>query len=574
MPGFFCVISNNTTMESANPNNKNTISINNLFAKQCTIDKFNADKVFMQDANFFVLIEGVILNKIVLIKKYEQKTFMKTLIKMYEINGDEFFDEFRGSFSGVFYDIYNDRKLIFTSHIGDKQVFYSSNRCGLLISSEINYLIDHMRNENINYTLNKDSAYCLLTYGFMIEDATMFNEILKLRPGSYILIERSKFTIKQYYQIDNSPNYNQKLDDIIENVDFLFRQAIKRAFDKDREYGYKHLVALSGGLDSRMTTWVANDMGYGHNIVNCTYSQSTYLDETIPKQIARDLKHEWIFKSLDNGLFLKNIEDVVKLNAGSSFYYGLSHVKNFMDIIDKKKFGMLHSGQLGDVILGTYSCSPRYKKKTIMDGAISTKLSKNISDSLFKRRYNNQELFKLYERGFNGINQGLLVPQCTNETYSPFMDVDFINYCMSIPLKLRYNHYIYHKWMLEKYPKATQYKWERINAKITDKKISIHGSDLYIRNIPNQVLVTCLDNMNIKKNKSKIETVNHMNPFDYWYKSNHNLKVFLDNYYEVNIDNVEDYALRKACQHLYLKGNVREKLLTLTLLSSLKLYFG
>ena len=118
----------------------------------------------------------------------------------------------------------------------------------------------------------------------MLEDNTLFNEIKKLIAGHYILIKSGKLHIVQYYKLSNIPNYDQSQQKIIENIDILFRQAIKRAFDKDKEYGYKHLVALSGGLDSRMTTWVAHDMGYGENIVNFTFSQSDYLDETIPKK--------------------------------------------------------------------------------------------------------------------------------------------------------------------------------------------------------------------------------------------------------------------------------------------------
>lgn len=123
-----------------------------------------------------------------------------------------------------------------------------------------------------------------------------------MNAGKYIKIENNKFEIKTYYELDNTPNYNQTEDEIIDNINELFRNAVKLEFEKDKEYRYKHIVALSGGLDSRMTTWVAHDMGYTDQL-NYTFSQSDYLDETIAKEIARDLEHEWIFKFLDNGVF-------------------------------------------------------------------------------------------------------------------------------------------------------------------------------------------------------------------------------------------------------------------------------
>lgn len=126
------------------------------------------------------------------------------------------------------------------------------------------------------------------------------------------------------------------MNEKIEN-DKIFRRTIELEFEKDKEYGYKHIATVSGGLDSRMTTWVVHDMGYTDQ-VNYTFSQSGYLDETIAKEIARDLKHEWIFKFLDNGNFLTNIEDMIKVNFGNFLYTGSAHEKKYDRFIESKSF--------------------------------------------------------------------------------------------------------------------------------------------------------------------------------------------------------------------------------------------
>ena len=84
------------------------------------------------------------------------------------------------------------------------------------------------------------------------------------------------------------------------------------------EYGYNHICSLSGGLDSRMTAIVAHEMGYDQQL-NITFSQSDYLDETIAKQIASDYGHNWMFKSLDNGIFLFDIDSCSFLINGILF---------------------------------------------------------------------------------------------------------------------------------------------------------------------------------------------------------------------------------------------------------------
>lgn len=578
MPGFLGYIGKRTNQSIFGKNQRkdlaNDIISNDLiYLERRTVNKFLNDKVFIENEEFIVVTEGVILNSKDLINKYNCINLSEAIIEMYKKNGNEFFNEFRGSFSGFLCDKKNNKEIIYTSHIGDKQVFYSKVGNDFVFGSEINFIIEYYKKSNIKYNLNEVGAYNLLTYGYMLEENTLFSEIKKLIAGHYILITNNSIDIIQYYKLDNDTNYSQTEEEIIENIDILFRQAVKRAFNKDKEYGYRHLVALSGGLDSRMTTWVANDMGYGSNIVNYTFSQSGYLDETIAKKIAGDLKHEWIFKFLDNGLFLMNIEEIVKISSGGALYYGLGHGKSCLDLIDLDTFGIVHSGQLGDVIIGTYFSSlDSDKEYSIGDGAYSKMLINKLDNHSLKLKYKNQEIFKFYNRGFNGINQGLLTSQESTETYSPFCDLDFLKYCLQIPLKFRYNHNIYFKWILKKYRRAANYKWETLNGKITDKKVNILNRQILLKQLPIKSIYYLKRKLGIQK--SALSSKNHMNPLDYWYDTNKDLRDFMENYYESNINRLSfNKELMNDCKYLYNKGNNIEKNQVLTLLSVLKLYF-
>lgn len=72
----------------------------------------------------------------------------------------------------------------------------------------------------------------------MLKDNTIFSWINKLSVAHYILVEDREFEITQYYKLYNTPNCNQLESQIIDNINKLFRQAIKRAFDKERGYRY------------------------------------------------------------------------------------------------------------------------------------------------------------------------------------------------------------------------------------------------------------------------------------------------------------------------------------------------
>lgn len=542
------------------------------YIERRTVNKFLNDKVFEENDSYLVLIEGVILNSLELKNKYASKSFYKTIIEMYKLNGAEFFNEFRGSFSGVFFDKSNDLKIIFTDQIGDKQIFYSEINNELTFGSEINYIIENFTKSNISYTLNTTSAYNLLTFGFLIEDGTLVNEIHKLIAGHYILLKNGKIEIKCYYKLDNTPDENQSESEIIDSIDKLFRNAVKKSFDKDKEYGYKHLVGLSSGLDSRMTTWVANDLGYSDNIVNFTFSQSNYLDETIPKKISEHLKHEWIFKSLDNGLFLKNLEDTVKISSGGALYYGMAHSKSCFDLLNMENFGIIHTGQLGDVVISTfYSSTDTNKQFSLNQGAYSKLLKHKIQDQKLKLEYKNEEIFKFYSRGFNGANQGLLIAQEYTETFSPFYDLDFMEYCLKIPLKFRFKHNIYIKWILKKYPEAAKFIWGKINNTITDNAFL-----LTLRKLKKQLIFKPVKSILKRLGKRRTGTFSrfHMNPLDYWYANNPDIKNFMDDYFENHIDQFDfNNKLKTDLMIMYKKGKCVEKTQALTLLAFYKLYF-
>jgi asparagine synthase (glutamine-hydrolysing) len=534
-------------------------SLPGLYIERQATQKFKNDKLFHDSEEFFILTEGIILNSDELVEKYKKHSLLDTIILMYKHNGNDFFKEFRGSFAGLIFDKKNKKKIVYTNHTGDKPIFYSQQSLEIVFSSNLNYLLGYFKKNKLPYSLNKEAVYHLLTYGGMLEDNTIFNEIKKLRPGCYLILENSNFQVKEYYRINNEPNYDQSENEIIDNIDKLFRQAIKRAFEKDRAFGYKHLVSLSGGLDSRMTTWVANDMGYGDNIVNYTFSQSDYLDAIVPRQIASDLKHEWIFKFLDNGVFLKNIDDAAQLALfGTSFVPG----KSFFDLLNKDRFGIAHTGMLGDSVLGATYCSSKQQNMnfSLTTEAPYTILSHKLNQDKIKLTYANGEIFGFYVRGFNFLLPQFLVIQETLETYSPFCDVDFLDYCLKIPLELRYKHYIYFKWVLTKYPKATDYTLERLKYKITDPRLlSFFG-------------------ISINKFLELLKYANlyaiAMNPYADWYDTNSSLKTFMDKYFAENIPRLNfDEELKKDCAHLYTSGSGFEKTHVMILLSALKLYF-
>lgn len=526
-------------------------------------EKFSEDRVLFNKNGVIFFLNGVILNKSCFI--CENEDFTQTCFRLYEKLGPEFIQNLNGSFNGFVYNS-NDKSLhVFNDHIGSKPLYYHKELD--LISSKISLLYDLLYFLKLTPTLSIESAYCLLSYGFMLDTLTLSNEVSKLSPGS--VLNKGNKHCYTYFQLDNTPDESITKNDAISIIDDSFSKAIRLQFDKDIEYGLAHLVGLSGGLDSRMTSMVAHELGYIGQ-TNFTFSQNFYLDETIAKNISKDLHHEWIFKSLDNGLFLRNLDEITEISGGSVLYYGLAHGESLYRLLNFSNVGLVHTGQLGDVVVGTFYNNDKFSDSyKAGDGALSTTLAEKISLSTLNRDYQNQEIFNFYNRGFSGANSGLASIQNYSETMSPFYQIDMLNNAIKIPAEIRFGHNLYKDWILTKHKSAAEYKWEKTGQSLKAKTFNINGKAFTSK----QVLGIAARKI-LGVDFNDVGSKNHMNPFQFWYNTNKSLKLFIDNYYLANINFVEDFELKNDVEDLFNNGTVLNKLQVISLLSAIKRFFN
>lgn len=531
------------------------------------VNKYDDDKIFFQNEDYLLVLDGVVLNKLDLININGGRDWKDVVINLYR-QSDVFFDVFRGSYSGLLYDKKKNKTIVFSDHIGTKFLYYIKLNDAIFVSSMMAEMYSFLQQNNIPYSLEQDSAYLLLSYGYMLGNRTLCDKVMKMKSGCYLTITDSKVEEKRYCLLDNTPDYSLSEEDAIELIDIEFRKAIVLEFEKDNEYNYKHLVALSAGLDSRMTCWVAHEMGYT-NQLNITFSQSNYWDEIVPKQISSDLKHEWLFKALDNGLWLYDVNAITKITGGNVLYYGLAHGNSLYKYMNFGNLGMLHSGQLGDVVVGTFFSGKDDKKLfELGDGAYSNRCLAKLKEIKLED-FANQEIAKFYHRGFNGANNGQICEMEYNETCSPFMNWDFMNAVLKIPVELRYGHYIYKKWILAKYPAAAKYVWEKIGCRIDRKygMVRVGSKVLKVEDVPMRILkkISGLNGFNDKSN---------MNPLGYYINHNKALQEYLCSLVVKDIEYVKDMQLKNILQEMGSSNNPIERIQAVSLLSANQLFFS
>ena len=568
MPGIFGTNKKNphSVMEQENRIYKK-INSGEWFLELSSIKKFENDKTLYEDESYIILLDGVILNLRSLKQEYNKDRLEDLLILMYNKLGNNFFNSFRGNFCGFFRDKKSDKTLIFTNHTGDKTIFYSYNNNELIFSSEIKYIIDLMKKNNISYNVDERGIYCILTYAYMYDDLTTIKEIKRLLPGNYLKIENGKLEKLTYYKISNEIiETRESEDEVIEKIEEKFKKAVKLQVEKNNEYGYDNYAPLSAGLDSRMTNYMIKKFT-NKPVYNITYSQTKQLDEKIPAQISAELKNHWIFKNLDNGLALYYIDESINFTDGIIYYLWPAQLYDYMKELNTENMGIIHTGVIGDVVLGTFFKNYQKKDYEIGDGAYSKKLINKLKSKINIKEYDNYEIGMFYNRAFNGAVLGYsMVFQYYTEAMSPFMNVDFIDYCLSLPIEYRMSHNIYYKWVRKYHPEAGKYSH---NGKKIPKsnaiKISFKGKKYPLRSLPSMI-----------KNKinARFRKNCNMNPVQYWYESNNDLKDKLDEYYRSNIHLMNEFKeLQADMTNLYNFGTAIEKVQVISVLMFMKKYF-
>lgn len=526
------------------------------------LNKFPKDQVFLEEEAQISFLDGYVYNKDKLMTKGAgdwQHTFAEAMQK----DAGECLRTLRGGFCGYIYNKQDSALVAYTDQIAAKALYYYADKERWIVSSHIPYMISVLKAAGISYHFHETAAKYMLTYGYMLDDSTFVKEIHRLLPGQLVRIENGRAKVERYYLIPNKEAQMSE-QEAVERIDSAFREAVRREFDKDREYGRRHLVDLSGGLDSRMVSWVAHDMGYTDQL-NVTYCRADYLDYKISQQIAVYLGHEYLFKALDDANWLYDIDDIISKNNGAALYTGITGGSRLLGTLDTEQFGIEHTGMIGDAILSTF-----YHDRELNFGKprpglnqYSNRLSYSV-DSQVMEEYPCQEMFAVYTRGMMGAMSSYIIRQHYIEAASPFTDVDFLETVFSIPFAYRNRHHIYLKWMEQKYPQATAFGWEKWGG------VKPREDHIFFRKVKTTQRLLCRAACKAFKRQS----TDNMNPLDYWYGKSPGVQAYCRDYYLQNRDRSEiDGQLKKDISLMFEEGTVEEKSMALTVLGAVKLYF-
>ncbi|MCI9132645.1 MAG: hypothetical protein HFI31_00445 [Lachnospiraceae bacterium] len=513
--------------------------------------KFNEDAINYENDFWSIVSQGFFLNEIELKEKYHVSDTFELLLCLINETDGEISRLLYGSYVIVAFDKIRQRLIICNDLLSKHSLYYAiirdtgMNEEVLIFSDSYFETIDQANKLGAKLTIDLLGIKMMNRHRIFYDDITYLKEVKFLKPYKWIDVIDNDVIVKGI----NIPKEDDRIEaeNIITKCNQLFEKAVKEQYHKNVNYGYKQVVTLSGGMDSRTTFLYGLKAGYKNQICY-TYAEADSMDFQIAQSIADNEGCQFFFHSITNGNFLMKRNEIAEENEGQMVYGGATGTYESICMYDTSQWGIVHTGIGGGEIMGDLCVADEQKGW------------KRFEDSLDCTEQERERL-KFMRSEYDGYNQFSNlndIRRCLNsqktaqrfcEYMSPFLYEPFFNWMLTIPYEIKKERKLYLKW-LEKYCKTNYPSTFKFGAK-KDSKMNY-----YLRRCINYI-----------SNKSGRKTIYDMNPYQYWEKTNIELVNKLTELYETDLNELMgkiDNDIVKVIQEDWDIANINKKINILT----------
>ncbi len=244
-----------------------------------------------EDKTIWITFNGEIFNyrelRVDLLSKgheFYTKSDTEVIVHLYEDHGVDCLNYLNGQFAFAIWDRNIERLFIARDRVGIRPLFYTFIDGSIIFASEIKALFTDKRVKREIDPLALDQIF---TFWTTILPRTSFRGIFELPAGHYLLIESGNWKIKQYWDLDFTPDTNVKTDaEYAEDLRELLIDSTKLQLRADVPVG----AYLSGGIDSSViTTLIKKYTDTPLRTFSVTFSDEAYDESDYQKQLIKYL---------------------------------------------------------------------------------------------------------------------------------------------------------------------------------------------------------------------------------------------------------------------------------------------
>jgi asparagine synthase (glutamine-hydrolysing) len=223
--------------------------------------EMGAQPMFSDDGRFLIIYNGEIYNYIEirqdLIKqgiKFKTNSDTEVLLRLLIRYGVEAIPMLNGMFAFCFYDITENSFVLCRDHLGIKPVYFAQTDRGLFFASEIKALV---KSGAVKAQLNQNALLEYFTFQFCLGQKTLFDNVLKLEPGTYVRgIKNTVLKAVRYWDTNFTTDSDHDTSYFESQLASKLQKATKLQMRSDVPVG----TYLSGGIDSSVVTLLAQQL--------------------------------------------------------------------------------------------------------------------------------------------------------------------------------------------------------------------------------------------------------------------------------------------------------------------------
>jgi asparagine synthase (glutamine-hydrolysing) len=186
---------------------------------------------------------------------FATETDTEVIVHLYEELGANCVTQLRGMFAFAIWDSRQDVLFLARDRVGIKPLYYWQNHRSLVFGSEIKSIL---ADPEVESEVDPAMIDRLLTFFYLPGEQTLFRNVKKLPPASYMLIKAGRSEIHTYWDLHFDPS-PMPMAEAEARLASLLEESVKLHMISDVPVG----VLLSGGLDSTAMLSIASEAAGG-----------------------------------------------------------------------------------------------------------------------------------------------------------------------------------------------------------------------------------------------------------------------------------------------------------------------
>ncbi len=210
--------------------------------------------IWNEDKSCCIVFNGELYNFLDLRPELETKGHVfstnadtEVILHAYEEWGIDCLERLNGMFALAIWDGNRQRLFLARDRIGEKPLYYYRDANRLVFGSEIKAILG---DKSIPRAVNPRGMVNYLTFGYAMAPETMYQNIFKLLPGHYMVVEGGEVHTAEYWDVGYEPQILETAliteSNLVERLQFLLDDSVRRRMIADVPVG----AFLSGGVDS------------------------------------------------------------------------------------------------------------------------------------------------------------------------------------------------------------------------------------------------------------------------------------------------------------------------------------